>query len=414
MHAASGASLVYDAAIYQEVSVENFNFCNPVRILFGRNMEDAVGVHAAAYGKKVLLHYGSERVRQSGLLPKVRKNLEAAGLSVVELGAVQPNPRLSLVQKGIELARSEKVDLVLALGGGSVIDSAKAIAVGVPADCPVWDFYIGKSSPKAALPVASILTIPAAGSESSNSSVISNEDGDLKKGLTTDLIYPVFSILNPEFCFTIPAWQLGAGASDIMAHLMERYFTNSKPVDFTDSLLEAAMRSIVNVCPRVLSKRDDYDAWAEFMLTGQIGHNNSLDVGRITDWASHGIEHELSAIYDVTHGAGLAVVFPAWMEYVYKHDVARFMRWAVEVWHVEPDYFHPERTALAGIAAYRAFSRSIGMPVSLEELDIGEKRLDEMASKATGNGSYTLGNFVKLGKADVLAIYKLALKKKDL
>ncbi len=393
--------------------MENFNYRNPTRILFGRDMEDAVGKEAAKHGKKVLIHYGSERVRSSGLLPKVRASLEAAGLSVVELGGVQPNPRLSLVEKGISLAKSESVDLILALGGGSVIDSAKAIAVGVPASCPVWDFYEYKESPKTALPVATILTIPAAGSESSNASVISNEDGDLKRGLSNDVLYPVFSILNPAFCFTLPPWQVGAGASDIMAHLQERYFTNAKPVDLTDGLLEAAMRSIANAAPRVLAKPDDYDAWAEFMLTGQMGHNNSLDVGRIGDWASHGIEHELSGIYDVTHGAGLAVVFPAWMEYVYQHDVMRFFRWAVEVWRVQPDYFHPERTALAGIAAYRAFSRSIGMPTSLEELDIGEDRLDEMAAKATGNGSSTVGNFVKLGKADVLAIYKLALKRKD-
>ncbi len=392
--------------------MENFVFSNPTRILFGKGMEDSVGKEAARYGKKVLLHYGSERVRDSGLLGKVRANREAAGLAVVELGGAQPNPRLSLVEKGIALARKENVDLILALGGGSVIDSSKAIAVGVPATHPVWDFYEGTRSPEKALPVATILTIPAAGSESSHSSVITNEDGDLKRGLSHELIYPVFSILNPTFCFTLPAWQVGCGASDILAHLMERYFTNVRSVDFTDRLLEAAMRSIIAAAPRVLAKPDDYDAWAEFMLTGQMAHNNSLEVGRIGDWASHNIEHELSGIYDVAHGAGLAVVFPAWMDYVYTHDITRFFRWAVEVWGVEPDYFNPERTALAGIAALRNFSASIGMPITLEEAEIGEDRLEEMAGKATGNGKNTLGSFVKLGKADVLAIYKLALKRK--
>ncbi len=392
--------------------MENFNYANPTRILFGRGMEGEVGKQAARHGKKVLLHYGSERVRKTGLLDEVRKNLEAAGLSVIELGGVQPNPRLSLVEKGIELARKEKVDLILALGGGSVIDSSKAIAVGVPATCPVWDFYEYVSSPKAAIPVASILTIPAAGSESSNSSVITNEDGNLKRGLSHDLIYPVFSILNPEFCFTLPAWQVGSGAADILAHLMERYFTNVKNVDLTDRLLEACMRTIVEASPRVLAQSDDYNAWAEFMLTGQKAHNNSFDVGRIGDWASHGIEHELSGIYDVSHGSGLAVIFPAWMEYVYKHDVPRFARWANQVWGIEANFFHPEQTALAGIEALRCFFSSIGMPISLEELEIGPDRLEEMAAKATAQGKTTLGSFVKLGMADVLAIYRLALKKR--
>ncbi|GAB6090072.1 iron-containing alcohol dehydrogenase [Spirochaeta dissipatitropha] len=388
--------------------MNNFVFRNPTKILFGKGMEDQVGVESARHGSRVLLHYGSDRVKKSGLLEQTVRHLEAAGLHVELLGGVQPNPRLSLVEEGIGLCRENKLDMILALGGGSVIDSAKAIAVGVPADRPVWDFYTGAASPEAALPVATILTIPAAGSESSNASVISNDDGDLKRGLGSDLIYPVFSILNPEFCYTIPSYHIAAGASDILAHLMERYFTNVHPVELTDQLLEAAMRTLVSVTPRVLQNPEDYDLWSELMLTGQIAHNNSLDVGRTGDWASHQIEHEVSGIYDVIHGAGLAVIFPAWMEYVFKHDIQRFVRWSVEVWGVEQDYFNPERTVRAGIAALRRFSESIGMPLRLSDLEVGDDRLEEMASKATAGNSRTLGNFVKLSQEDVLQIYRLA------
>lgn len=371
-------------------------------------MENHVGTEAAAYGSRILLHYGSDRVKRSGLLAQTVQNLEAAGLQVKLLGGVQPNPRLSLVEEGIRICREENLDMILGLGGGSVIDSAKAIAAGVPADRPVWDFYTGAAQPEAALPVATILTIPAAGSESSNASVISNDDGDLKRGLGSDLIYPVFSILNPEFCYTIPSYHVAAGASDILAHLMERYFTNVHPVELTDQLLEAAMRTLISVTPRVLQDPENYDLWSELMLTGQIAHNNSLDVGRTGDWASHEIEHEVSGIYDVIHGAGLAVIFPAWMEFVFKHNVERFVRWSVEVWGVEQDYFKPERTVRAGIAALRRFSESIGMPLRLSDLDVGEDRFEEMAVKATRNNEHKPGNFVKLTQEDVLQIYRLA------
>jgi alcohol dehydrogenase YqhD (iron-dependent ADH family) len=373
-------------------------------------MEDQLGAQAAKFGTRVLIHFGSDRVKKNGLFDGARASLEASGLEVFELGGVQPNPRLSLVEKGVTLCKDKKVDIIIALGGGSVIDSAKAIAMGAKVDHPVWDFYAGKAQPSQALPIGTMLTIPAAGSESSNSSVITNEDGDLKRGFGHELIYPRFSILNPQWCFTLPAYQVGAGASDIMAHLMERYFTNAHPVELTDRLLESAMKNLISIVPRVLDKPEDYDAWSELMLTGQMAHNNSLDVGRTGDWASHDIEHELSGIYDVTHGAGLAVVFPAWMQHVLKHNLARFVRWSVEVWGVEQDYFNPEVTAQRGIAAYKAFSKSIGMPITLKELNIGPERFREMAQKATGKDSRTLGNYVKLTSEDIYQIYTLAMK----
>jgi hypothetical protein len=267
----------------------------------------------------------------------------------IELGGVQPNPRLSLVKQGIELCRKHNIDFILAVGGGSVIDSAKAIAVGVPYEGDVWDFYSGKAVPEKALPVGVVLTIPAAGSEASKSSVITNEDGWYKRGLNVEIIRPKFAIMNPEITFTLPPYQTACGAADIMAHVMERYFTHQKDVDFTDRLCEATLKTIIKNVPIVLEEPENYQARAEIMWASTIAHNDLLSTGRIGDWASHAIEHELSGIYDVPHGAGLAVVFPAWMKYVYKEDVDRFVQFATRVWDVEMDFSNPERTALEGI-----------------------------------------------------------------
>lgn len=388
--------------------MENFSFYNPTRILFGRGMQSRVGAECAAYGKRILLHYSSERIVKSGLFDEVMASLKHAGLDVTVLGGVQPNPRLSLVRKGIDLCRAEKIDLILAVGGGSVIDSAKGIALGVPYDGDVWDFYTCKSKPKSALPVASVLTIAAAGSEASDSSVLTNDADLTKPGFTDSLIYPVFSILNPELTFTLPAYQTACGATDILSHLMERYFTNAHPVELTDALIEATMRTVIRNVPRVLARPDDYDARAEVMWSGCVAHNNMLDTGRIGDWGSHAIEHELSGLYDVAHGAGLAVVFPAWMRHVYRHDVARFVRFAVQVWGVENDPWNPEVTALEGIARLQRFLVSIGMPKDFAGLGISDDRIDEMARRATGNDSHTLGSFVDLHMADVAAILRAA------
>lgn len=389
--------------------MDNFNFRNPTRIVFGRGAERRVGELAAPISRKVLLHFGGGSIRASGLYDRVTASLAAAGVRWVELGGVVPNPRLSLVHEGIRLCRQHGVGLILAVGGGSVIDSAKAIAAGVPYEGDVWDFYTRAAAPRAALPIATILTIPAAGSESSDGSVITNEDGWFKRPLGSELLYPAFSILNPELAFTLPDSQVANGVADIMAHLMERYFTNSSPVELTDRLIEATLRTVIDAAPRVLARRDDYDAWAELMWAGTIAHNNLLNTGRVGDWASHDIEHELSGIYDIAHGAGLAVVFPAWMKYVRAHDPDRFAQFAVRVWGVEENFRDRDATGLAGIGRLEGFWQAIGLATRLSGLGIDGARIDEMASKATGGDKSTVGNFVKLGQKEISEILGIAL-----
>jgi alcohol dehydrogenase YqhD (iron-dependent ADH family) len=388
--------------------MENFIFQNPTKIIFGKGTENQVGQEVIPYGKKVLLHYGGGSIKKSGLFDKVVSSLKAAGVEYVELSGVQPNPRLSLVNEGIKICREKGIKFVLAVGGGSVIDSAKAIAMGVPYNGSVWDFFTGKATLGEALPVGTVLTIPAAGSEASTASVITNEDGWYKRGFNSEIIYPKFSILNPELAFTLPRNQVTWGGSDIMAHIMERYFTNTLNVELMDRLCESTLKTMIHNIPLVLEQPTNYDAWAEFMWAGTVAHNNLLNTGRIGDWASHDIEHELSAIYDVPHGAGLSVVFPAWMKYVYKHDITRFAQYAVRVWNVDQSFWSPEQTALEGIHRLESFFKSIGLPTTLKDLGITDDRLAEMADKCTNSDKSTVGNFVKLGRSDVLKILELA------
>ncbi|MDI9458623.1 iron-containing alcohol dehydrogenase [Candidatus Darwinibacter acetoxidans] len=385
----------------------NFTFSNTTKIVFGKGVEEKVGKEAAVYGRKVLLHYGGGHIVRSGLKARVEASLREAGLEIVELGGVQPNPRLSLVQEGIELVRREKVDFILAVGGGSVIDSAKAIAIGVPYEGNVWDFYAGKADAEESMPVGVVLTIPAAGSEASPSSVITNEDGWLKRGYTALVMRPKFALMNPELTFSLPPYQTACGVSDMMAHIMERYFTNEPEVGFSDHLCEAALRSIIQEAPKVIAEPENYGARANIMWAGTIAHNDLLGMGRSEDWSSHNIEHELSAIYDIAHGAGLSIVFPAWMKYVYKHNINRFVQFAVRVFGVEQDFFNPEQTVLEGIRRLEEFYRRIGLPVRLQDAEIPADRLEEMAAKATANDTFKLGAFLPLGQKDVLAIYEL-------
>ncbi len=386
----------------------DFTFNNTTKIVFGKDTELQVGELAAPYGKKVLLHYGGGSIKKTGLYDRVVTALKASGFEVFELPGVKPNPRLSLVREGIRICREEGIDLILAVGGGSVIDSAKGIGVGVPYDGDVWDFYDGTGSPEASLPVATILTIPAAGSESSHGSVVTNEEGWLKRPCNSEKNYPVFSILNPELAFTLPQNQIANGTADILAHMIERYFTNVRHVDLTDRLLEGAMQNLIQHAPRVLASPQDYDAWAEVMWTGTVAHNNFLDTGRIGDWGSHDIEHELSGIFDIAHGAGLAIIIPAWMKFVYTHDVNRFAQFAVRVFSVPMDFQEPEKTALEGIARLERHFRRMGMATRLSEVDITPASFEEMAVKATSGDTHTLGNFVKLDKAAILEIFRLA------
>lgn len=386
--------------------MENFTFRNATRIIFGKDTENQVGIETARYGGKVLLHYGGGSIKKYGLYDKVLKSLKDAGLEIIELGGVQPNPRLGMVKRGIDICRKEKIDLILAVGGGSVIDSAKAIAVGVPYFGDVWDFYTGKAVPEEALPVGVVLTIPAAGSETSWSSVIINKEGLYKRGFVNELLRPKFAILNPEITYTLPPYQTACGVSDMMAHVMERYFTRVQNVDLTDRLCEATLKTVIGNAPQVLEKPDNYHARAEIMWASTVAHNDLLDTGRIGDWASHGIEHELSGIYDIAHGAGLSIIFPAWMKYVYKQDVERFAQFAVRVWNVEADFSDIEKVALAGIRRLEDFYKRIGLPITLKEANVPYDRLEEMARKCTERGP--AGNFIKLNKDDVLEILMLA------
>jgi alcohol dehydrogenase YqhD (iron-dependent ADH family) len=327
------------------------------------------------------------------------------------LGGVVPNPRLSLVHQGIDLCRQEGVDFILAIGGGSVIDSAKAIACGVPYDGEVWDFYLGKASPKCYLPVACVLTIPAAGSEMSESSVITNEDGDVKLGYSNQLSRPKFAIMNPVRTFTLPPYQTAAGVTDMIMHTMERYFSPEDDMDLTDAIAEALMKSMMENVFKVLADPEDYRARAQIMWGGSLAHNDLTGCGLTGDWATHEIEHELSGMFDVTHGAGLAAIWPSWARYVYKENVSRFVRFAVNVLGVPQDFTDPEGTAIKGIEAMERFYHAIGMPINIRELigrDITDDEIREMTRKCSRNYKATCGQFRVLAAEDMEAIYRMA------
>lgn len=388
--------------------MKNFTFKNATKIIFGKDTENLIGDEIKKYADKVLFCYGGGSIKKSGLYDKIINSLHENNINFIELSGIKPNPRLSLVREGIKLCRENDIKFVLAVGGGSAADTAKAIAVGVPYDGDVWDFNEGKAVVKEALPIGVVLTIPATGTEASDSAVITNEEGWYKKGLHSEFIRPQFSILNPVLTYTLPHYQTASGAADIMAHIMERYFTNVDHVDLTDRLCEAALKTIINNVQIALEEPENYDARAEIMWTGTIAHNDLLSTGRIGDWASHKIEHELSAIYDIAHGAGLSIIFPAWMKYVYKNNINKFVQFAVRVWNVELSYESSEAIALEGIRRMTEFFKKIGLPVTLEEASISNDRFEEMADKCTALGTKTVGSFVKLGKEDIIKIYELA------
>ncbi|MDF2843560.1 MAG: bdhA [Herbinix sp.] len=388
--------------------MNNFTFYSPTYFVFGKDTEREAGHYVKRFGgTKVLIHYGSGSVVRSGLLDRVKAALEQEGIEYVLLGGVLPNPRSGLVYEGIELCKKESIDFVLAVGGGSAIDSAKAIAAGAVYDGDFWDFFEGKPADKA-LKVGTVLTIAAAGSEGSENTVITKEEGMLKRGAGGEALRPVFSILNPELTQTLPAYQTAAGATDIMAHVFERYFTPTKEVEITDRLCEGILQTMIKEVPRAIADPNNYDARANIMWAGMVAHNDIVGVGRDQDWSSHGIEHELSALYDVAHGAGLAVIFPAWMTYVMKQDVSRFAQLAVRLWGVPMDFANPEVTAREGIERLKRFFTSIGMPINFRELGAKEEDIPKMVEKL-GLGEYTMGSFYKLNAKDVEEIYRLAL-----
>ena len=391
--------------------MDNFTFYSPTYFVFGKDTENQAGAYVKRFGgTRALIHYGGGSAERSGLLGRVKASLEKEGISFVTLGGVKPNPRSGLVYEGIELCRKENVDFVLAVGGGSVIDSAKAIAAGTVYDGDFWDFYSGKWVEEA-LPVGTVLTIAAAGSEGSPDSVITREEGMFKRGGHGDVLRPKFSILNPALTQTLPPYQTAAGATDIIAHLYERYLTNTQEVEVTDRLIEALMLTMVHEAPRVIADPNNYEARANIMWAGMMAHNNSCGVGRTQDWTSHDIEHELSAKYDCAHGAGLAVTLPAAFTYVMHHDVMRFAQVAVRVWGCQMDFAHPEATAREGIEKLRSFLISLGMPRNFAELGAREEDIPELVNtlcRGDGRPGYLVG-FTKLTEEDCANIYRLML-----
>ncbi|WP_295086368.1 iron-containing alcohol dehydrogenase [Ruminococcus sp.] len=388
--------------------MDNFQFYSPTEFVFGRDTETKAGEMVKKYGgTKVLIHYGSGSAVKSGLIAKVRNSLSECGIEFTELGGVQPNPRDTLIYKGIQLCRDEKVDFILSVGGGSCIDSSKAIALGVPYDGDFWDFYGTGKEVENALPIGTILTIAAAGSEGSGASVVTKEEGSFKRDVGSDKLRPRFSILDPELTCSLPAYQTACGATDIMAHVFERYFTNTHEVEITDRLCEAVLLTMIKETPRVIAQPDNYEARANIMWAGTVAHNDIVGVGRSQDWNSHRIEHELSALYDCAHGAGLAVVMPAWMEFVYKHNVMRFAQMAVRVWGCQMNFENPDETALEGIQCFRGFLRSIGMPINFKELGAKEEDIPQLVEKL-GIGDGKTGGFVHLSAQDIATIYRIA------
>ena len=396
--------------------MNDFNYYAPTQVVFGRGVEERAGELVRKYGgTKVLLHYGGGSVRRSGLLDKVKASLDALGIAYVELGGVVPNPRVSLVRKGIDLCRKEGIDFLLAVGGGSVIDSSKAIGYGLAYDGDVWDFYEKKATPKAAYPVGCVLTIAAAGSEMSDSSVITNEENGKKRGLSSDLCRLKFALMDPELTFTLPAYQTASGCADIISHTMERYFSGDEAVEPTDSIAEGLMRAVMDAAQKAVKDPTDYDARACIMWASSLSHNDltgcghsGLGPGRAGDWACHQLEHELSGMFDVTHGAGLAALFGAWSQYVLPGAPKRFARFARNVMGVvEAD---DKKAALAGIEAYETFLRAIGMPTNLRELglELTEAQLDELAWRCSFEGTRTIGLLRKLELSDMKEIYRLA------
>lgn len=391
--------------------LKDFNFYAPTRVVFGRDAETKIGQLVKACGaSKVLIHYGGGSAERSGLLSVVRQQLSDAGISFVELGGVVPNPLLSKVEEGITLCRQENVDFILAVGGGSVIDSSKAIGYGVPYDGDVWDFWCGKA-PEKCLPIGAVLTIPAAGSEMSSSCVITKDEGLLKRGVNSDLCRCKFAVMNPERTYTLPPYQTAAGATDIMMHTMERYFSKYEDMTLTDAIAEALLRTVKDAALVVMQHPEDYRHRAQIMWAGSLAHNDLTECGTEKDFATHRLEHELSALFGVTHGAGLAALWPSWARYVKGKHLNRFVQFAVNVMGVENDFSHPDETAEKGIVAIEDFYRKIGMPTNIHELlgrEITADEIEVLVDKCSRGGTITLGAMEVIDANDMRNIYNMA------
>ena len=396
--------------------MKDFTYYAPTRIVFGKESEEKLPQLIQQYGgKKVLVHYGGGSAKRSGLLDKVFTMLDDAGIAYVKLGGVVPNPVLSLVKEGIDLCHKEKVDFILAVGGGSVIDSSKAIGYGVGYDGDVWDFWDGKAVPQSCLPIGVVLTIPAAGSEMSSSCVITNEDGMLKRGVNSELCRCKFAIMNPERTYTLPPFQTAAGATDIMMHTMERYFSKYEDAMLTDAIAEALLRTVMKATKAVLAKSDDYTSRAAIMWAGSLSHNDLTECGTEKDFACHKLEHELSGLFGVTHGAGLAAIWGSWARYVMNRHMDRFVKFATEVMGVPKDHIEkPLATAMAGVRNLENFFHEIGMPTNIPELigrEATEEEIQKLVDKCSRGGKITIGAMEVLKAEDMTTIYQMANRK---
>lgn len=389
-----------------------FTYYTPTKVVFGKETEQQTGELVKAAGaKKVLIHYGSGSVIRSGLLDRVKETLCKEEIEYVELGGVVPNPRLPLVYEGIELAKREGVDFILAVGGGSVIDSAKAIGYGVANEGDVWDFYDRKRTADACVPIGVILTIAATGSEMSDSSVITKEEGWVKRGYNSDLCRPVFAIMNPELTMTLPDYQTACGCADILMHTMERYFTNGDQMEITDCMAEALLRTVMKNALILVNEPDNYDARAEIMWAGSLSHNGLTGCGSTDkDFATHGLEHEIGGMFDVAHGAGLTAIWGSWARYVYRDCLHRFSRFAVNVMQIDPKDKKEEMVALEGIAAMEAFFRKINLPVTMKELgiELTDEQIEELARKCSVACGGKKGSAKVLKESDMKIIYEMA------
>lgn len=391
----------------------NFSYFLPTKVIFGKDTQHQVGEEIKKRGgTRVLVHYAANAQWAEPLLKEIYASLATAGVSYVSLGGVVPNPRLSLIREGIDLGKKEKVDFILAVGGGSVIDSAKGIGYGLTdeEEGDVWDFYTRKRTPKNCMPVGVVLTLAGTGSETSDGSVVTNEDGWLKRDVGTDYARPRFAIMNPELTYSLPAYQTASSSTDIIMHAMERYFTQVDHVELSDRLCESVMKTVMHHLPILLKDPKNYDSRAEIMWTATVCHNGLLTAGRKGDWASHNIEHELGGMFDVAHGAGLCAVWGSWARYVYEENVMRFAQFAVNVMGCTMDFQHPEVTALEGIEAMENFFRLVKMPTSIHEMgiDLTEENIKTLAAKCSNNGTRTVGAFKVLKQDDMEAIYRLA------
>lgn len=390
---------------------QNFEYYTPTKVVFGKNTESQAGELVKAQNcKKVLIHYGGKSAIRSGLLDRIQDSLDAAGVSYVTLGGVVPNPHLALVYEGIELCKKEGVDFILAVGGGSVIDSSKAIGYGVANEGDVWDFFEGKREAEACLPIGVVLTIAAAGSEMSNGCVITNEKNGKKRAYDTDLCRAKFAIMDPELTMTLPAYQTFSGIADILMHTMERYFNQNNNMDMTDMVSETLMKNVMHYAHVLVEEPQNYEARAEIMWAGSLSHNGLT--GCATgggDWASHMMEHELGGMFDVAHGAGLAAIWGSWARYVHHASPHRFVKFAVNVLGVEPQE-NDEATIEKGIQAMEDFYHSIGMPASLTELGVQptDEQIVRMAASCEQAAGGAAGCIVPLKKEDMIKIYTMA------